>query len=548
MSFNLTILAEEISTNSPFVLEAAGEIIYDYNHGVVTAFDSVLFQTDQIIITADSLAVDTKQKQVTAEGKEVKLITEERTLTGSYLVYDYDSNQGSFYDAESKLTNLYFKGEEIYFEKESDSQITVDKASLTKCIFTDDPHYHIKARKIYIYPEEKIVADHVEFWLGKYKIFMLPGYTMKYNEETGTYENIIPITDIGYDQETGIYYTLQYPYQIGEQVTGELFAQKDTSDDRLYRWTNKYKIINNLILDSRLYYDKDLEMDDTFTIDQQGRLGLRYNFNHYSLYNYVDYDFDDEKTTLNSVLQYNNNPFKAVIGYAYIVNTELYKRSLDLTYYASPFTWNLKYRTGYSVDYLPYLSVNYNKKYKGYSFSSTLGGGQLQEGNTILDKVLTKLKLSKTYNLLPNLSLDLKGEYWYNYYLNDEPSSYEIFNGQVGLKHRQKLTPKLSLTSSLGYELITDRGDYLLPSDKLDTDDLDTAENSSGQYLKPGLEFSYQIPEDYSSWGIGLTGKYELEEEDWEGIKIKLKRTYDCFDYSFSYDIIKNSFGFGINF
>jgi len=95
-----------------------------------------------------------------------------------------------------------------------------------------------------------------------------------------------------------------------------------------------------------------------------------------------------------------------------------------------------------------------------------------------------------------------------------------------------KINNKLDLSASLAWNKNITNGDYLLSDDEID----------EKNNLNPKISFKYKTPQPESNIYIENNSKYDLQDQEWDKIKINLTRKLDCHSFSFSYEVIENAF------
>lgn len=183
-------------------LRLRGEVITISNEKI-TASGNIEVEYKDIKIKANHLDVDPKTWIVIATG-DVVVTQEKNTLKGNRLtlflkqdIYRLDDVNGEITD-RSIRGFIYVKGNVI--QRDSVGNISGKDLSFTTCDLAE-PHYHIKAEELFIYPQERLFAKNVSFYIGDTRIVTLPYYNLLFDHPER--QPIIP--EIGNSSDKGYY-------------------------------------------------------------------------------------------------------------------------------------------------------------------------------------------------------------------------------------------------------------------------------------------------------------------------------------------------------
>ncbi|SJZ46925.1 LPS-assembly protein LptD [Selenihalanaerobacter shriftii] len=238
--------------NAPFSIEA-NNLTMDQAEGMVRANGQVKVEFSTRTLLADEIEIDLNTKDVLAIGN-VTYIETNKKLQGKRLLYNYQTEEGTFFNTEGNFHERggvpqNFAGEKI---KMVNGDFELKKATLTSCQ-NPDAHYRLVARKATIYPGDKLIAKDVEVWLGDYHIFTYPVYKRSLGEDE------TPLPSFGYNNHDGAYMEWEYEHYINEDLEGDIdlkLASKDTDKARL---DYEYDITDQIELNPIFDYDKDRE-------------------------------------------------------------------------------------------------------------------------------------------------------------------------------------------------------------------------------------------------------------------------------------------------
>ncbi|MCM8816667.1 MAG: hypothetical protein NC913_04055 [Candidatus Omnitrophica bacterium] len=166
-------LAEEILCTSDSVITEISETgsalktIFEGNVKVISA---------NVTIECEKAVLDHTLNQLTVDAT-IRLTQDKFYLSSDRLIYDFNSESGSFINGKFYFEPFYGKAKIV--EKKQD-QIFADTCILTTCD-RENPHYHLYCLSIKL-TEEKVSLKNLKIYLGKVPIFYFPTYS--YNIKT----------------------------------------------------------------------------------------------------------------------------------------------------------------------------------------------------------------------------------------------------------------------------------------------------------------------------------------------------------------------------
>ncbi|MGM0410941.1 MAG: hypothetical protein ACQEQF_09260 [Bacillota bacterium] len=565
---------ENISLEDYYSLDAENISYHSHNNTIIASGD-VNFKTKSFTLKTDELSINLKEKIVSSSGNEFTLIEKDREITGEKISYNYENNTGGFYNAESEIDDLKFRGKKINFVEKKEYESLVDEASFTKCIL-EDPHYQIKANRLKIYPDNKVVAENVQFWWGNLKLFYLPSYVIEYSSDEESGEEKLgsssPIPHFGYNSDLGVTAELIYPYEIAENSTGKVTMNVVQRGDQDYNIEHKHQFDEDTLWTGNYNYDKNIEENtdrkDDKKVEEDFNSRLEHDVNNYltvfNCYNYNrerendgelsienklagGFNFNKENLALLSTIAYDymSEEREGVIDFSYslpyshkldfyhqYIDEELNKNSYQLSSSSYPVDWSLKYKKGYDINQLPYLDLDLDKF---YGVKTDIGLGILEEDENIFNKAKVDLKYSKKITLTKNTYISLSENYKHHFYQSESKEELEEYQGLLStltMGNNFKLKDKLDLNTSISWTKNMTKGDYLISDDEIE----------EKNNLKYNLNMKLKTPEPQSYLDIDNNGEYSLRDKEFNKMELGVKRTLDCHSYSFNYEFIEKEF------
>jgi len=524
---NYILTADQIT-----FMEAAGIVIFEGNAS---------FKSSDFVVESNKMTVDTNTKTVKSSEKVV-IHSDKNDIYGDSLTYNYESEEGKLYGAEGSLGELNFSGKTLKILSVTPIKAEIESAAFTPCI-REDPHYHYKAKEVKINEDGTLDIFHIVPYLWKIPVFYLPYYSATYDPNDGekTLESTYPMPKFGYDSDRGITAELNYPYQLSQRSSGEIYYLTEGRDyDRyeLRRFTNNYKLTDRLTLKNRYDYLYNYDLDDEELDDHEEEFfsSLEYNAGKYALEAGIGQDLmaedEDNERYLFAGHYYFDNGLNTSFRQEYNFDWKRVKERYIMSYNQHSINWNLKYIDGESYNYYPYLTLNLPPL---MGVRTTLGTGRVENGGVELNKERVNLRYNFAYPLGAGLSYHLGYSYRLDHYRSSYDYNYYYTTLNTGFRYNKRLNQKVGLNSSLFFEKNYPWGKSPLPDDREDQDRL----------IKPALSLNIDRDLKQSSYSISVNADYDLDLEDWDEINLRLTQKEDCYNLYLNYEFIDQSISFG---
>ena len=258
----------------------ADYITYEKIEGedLIIAKGKVNFQYQDIEIKADYLKINLVTHLLFASG-EVLFKQDETETYCEELTYNWKTKKIILLRLEGELTGEGIKGKVYYQgEKMENFPETVEIAggSFTTCDLKE-PHYHIVAKEMIIYPKDKIIARNISWYEGKIKIITLPYFLIFLDRKTQ--QPILP--KIGQNSTDGWFIKAYFNYYVDEKSYGTLYIDwlekkgigtgvehtleigntNHPGETSFYLYQIKDKNSGNINLSGRIKYEQEFEED-----------------------------------------------------------------------------------------------------------------------------------------------------------------------------------------------------------------------------------------------------------------------------------------------
>ncbi len=174
----------KVSDKEPLLKEQQGPIIeliraeegeflspQGSKEGVVIFKGGIMIKIGGRTLEAEIVKINAATGEIYGEGG-IKLTDGLQTIQGDRFIYDNKNQQGVVYKADTYLKPVYYMGEKI--KQVSEKTFLISMAFFTTCEAKPLPHYHFKARKIWMYEDNQLVALGVWYYVGDTRLFPIP--------------------------------------------------------------------------------------------------------------------------------------------------------------------------------------------------------------------------------------------------------------------------------------------------------------------------------------------------------------------------------------
>ena len=243
---------------------------------LVIAKGGALLKYQDIEVKADYLKINLTTHLLFASDKV--LFKQDKTETYcEELSYNWKTKKIILLKLKAELTGEGIKGKIYYQGKKMENfptNVELIEGSFTTCEL-EEPHYHIIAKEMIIYPKDKIIARNISWYEGKTKIITLPYFLIFLDRKTQ-----LPILPkIGQNSTEGWFIKTNFNYYIDEKSYGTLYIdwmekrgigtglkqiweigdENNAGETSLYLYQIKAKSTGNFNLSGELKYAQEFE-------------------------------------------------------------------------------------------------------------------------------------------------------------------------------------------------------------------------------------------------------------------------------------------------
>lgn len=359
---------------------------------LVIAKDGVEFKYQDIEIKADYLKINLTTNLLFAS-REVIFKQDETETNCEELTYNWKTKKIILLRLKGELTGEGIKGK-VYYQGEKMENFPetteISGGSFTTCEL-EEPHYHIVAKEMIIYPKDKIIARDISWYEGKTKIITLPYFLIFLDRKTQ--QPILP--KIGQNSEDGWFIKTYFNYYVNDKSYGTLYIdwfekkgigtgvehtfeigdENNPGKTSLYLYQIKEKDSGKINLTGKIKYGQEFEeniktqitldysgmkaeggellgnsLKSQFTLDKQGE---KYNLKVSGKYNFSGTGLSQEDLSIDGIIKVSHNytfseKLNSALTLVYIDKNPASQEVADLE--LNP-KWELKYKgEGYTLN------------------------------------------------------------------------------------------------------------------------------------------------------------------------------------------------------
>ncbi|MFH1305441.1 MAG: LptA/OstA family protein, partial [Candidatus Omnitrophota bacterium] len=155
----------------PIVVDG-DDVEYFEKENKIVAKGNVFVTHGDVKLTCDRIVVDTKTREVLCEGN-VRIENPKGVMTGDRIRYDLLRKRGEIISGEIEAFPWFGSAEES--KRVGMNEYVLQEGHITTCDL-NTPHYRIKAKQIKVFPNDKVIAKNVTFYIDEVPTLWLPYY------------------------------------------------------------------------------------------------------------------------------------------------------------------------------------------------------------------------------------------------------------------------------------------------------------------------------------------------------------------------------------
>jgi LPS-assembly protein len=418
------VKTEKTVPPAPVVIEG-DDISFDNQTGDVYAKGNVIIKQNPATVYADDVRGNTQRTEVQIDGK-AKITQPGVNLDGSATFYNYQAHTGSMGKAKGIVDyEKHVQGERIEFLPD---EYIIYNGTVTKCP-AKKPDYHMRAKKIEIWPNDRMVAYDAQF-LVKGKIIYS---TSRYETKIGDNKEKSAFPRIGYNSNDGVYITQNFQKPLSDSVIAEAnigyYSKHDFKNDYgITKRGSNYTLAltaGDFLDDDDEWIKKEPELKFTYATKKIAGGPWKYNFS--SIYGKW---IDDDKSSWHQdhTLYFSRDPIKLSKSLSLTLGTgyEIVKESYDdsqintMKYDA---TFNKKINNKINV-YTGYHYTKNNNQTSLFNYDNSDVGQELSSGISYRLDAKNALSISQSFDLANGSVADMYYTWYHNLHCWDMAVTY----------------------------------------------------------------------------------------------------------------------------
>jgi len=190
-----------------------GEDVIVAQNKVNLRYRDIVLKADYLQIIIDKNELIAKEQVVFTKGKD--------SYSAQALNYNWETDKIIMDEMFGETTGDKIKGK-VYYQggrlENFPETVEISNSKFTTCDL-EEPHWHIEAEQITIYPDDKIIAKKISWYEGEKKIFTLPSFMIFLRGK-----NQLPyIPDIGQSSSEGWFFKNQINYVEDATSYGSIY-------------------------------------------------------------------------------------------------------------------------------------------------------------------------------------------------------------------------------------------------------------------------------------------------------------------------------------
>lgn len=187
----------------------ADELYFSDKTGELFAKGNVVITQDKNRVTAEIIRGNDKETQVWVDGL-ARLTDPFTNITGMKLRYHYGSQFGFMQEFQGKCDRDFISGKNVHYEQ---GKITAYHATTTTCPAKGTPDHRITARKIEIWPGDRMVAYDAKIWIKNFVVYSTPRYSRSLKDDETEFPSF------GYEDPDGFFIKQRLNYALTDRIT-----------------------------------------------------------------------------------------------------------------------------------------------------------------------------------------------------------------------------------------------------------------------------------------------------------------------------------------
>ena len=253
----------------------ADNIEYQKEAETVTGTGNVEINFKGVMLAADKITVNLVTKDAYADGN-VRFYQGDKLYTAEHIFYNFDTEEALFKNAKGKFKPFYLHGATVKKQAKKAEYIVESGYITTSDYFL--PDYKLKAKKVFIYPNDKVILKNIVLEVGNIPLLWVPYWYYPLTNKDAPF-SCVP----GYSKRFGFYLLNTAQIYNSKNLKIQLSADLRTKRGVAAGFDTEYNFDDQIkgIFKSYVMHDSDFDEYDRKITGEETRKNLskkRYRF------------------------------------------------------------------------------------------------------------------------------------------------------------------------------------------------------------------------------------------------------------------------------
>jgi LPS-assembly protein len=185
---------------------------FNFQTGIGAGTNGVLVRYGPAFLTADQVSVNQESGEVVADG-HVRIQSGEQMWASESARYNFKTQMMEAHQFRTGKTPVFVSGEGLHGEFTNNIHVATNGVVTTDDV--SEPAIKVRAKRIEIYPNDKVVAHHATLHIGGVPVMYFPYYSRKLGPRANEF-NFVP----GYRSSWGPFVLGRYNFFLSDELDG----------------------------------------------------------------------------------------------------------------------------------------------------------------------------------------------------------------------------------------------------------------------------------------------------------------------------------------
>ena len=189
---------------------------YDENLGIAKAWGDVEVTYENVTIRADQIEYHSSTGNIFARDN-VRILQDGQVIDAEEIIYNIHTGETTTSQFKSALEPVFISSDDVLRPEEGSGDPIVMHDAYFTTHDSASPDYHIRVKKLEVYPDDKIVMRGARVHVGNTPLLWFPYYVQPLDEDLGYY--FTP----GWNSAWGAFVLNRYGFMVGENYNAKAY-------------------------------------------------------------------------------------------------------------------------------------------------------------------------------------------------------------------------------------------------------------------------------------------------------------------------------------